>query len=57
MSKRNGDRARFQKERNRKLRHRERIQALVAGLKKTPGEGASGAVDRPVTPPTAPVRL
>ena len=31
MSERNGDRARFQKNRKRKLRHRERIQKLVAG--------------------------
>jgi hypothetical protein len=29
MSRRNGDRARFQKDRKRKLRHRQRIQALV----------------------------
>lgn len=28
MSRRNGDRARFQKDRKRKLRHRERIQKL-----------------------------
>jgi hypothetical protein len=31
MSERNGDRARFQKNRKRKLRHRERIQKLAAG--------------------------
>jgi hypothetical protein len=30
MSERNGDRARFQKNRKRKLRHRERIQKLGA---------------------------
>jgi hypothetical protein len=30
MSERNGDRARFQKNRKRKLRHRERIHAFVA---------------------------
>jgi hypothetical protein len=29
MSRRNGDRARFQKERKRKLRRRQRIQALI----------------------------
>jgi len=29
MSKRNGDRARFQKDRKRKLRHRQRVQELV----------------------------
>jgi hypothetical protein len=42
MSKRNGDRARFQKDRKRKMRHRERIQALVAGVRKKAGEDASG---------------
>ena len=31
MSERNGDRARFQKNRKRKLRHRQRIQKLAAG--------------------------
>jgi hypothetical protein len=31
MSERNGDRARFQKNRKRKLHHRERIQALMTG--------------------------
>jgi len=31
MSERNGDRARFQKNRKRKLRHRERIQKLASG--------------------------
>src|ERR1700730_8139502 len=34
MSERNGDRARFQKDRKRKLLHRQRIQALVAQLRK-----------------------
>jgi hypothetical protein len=29
MSKRNGDRARFQKDRKRKMRHRQRIQELI----------------------------
>ena len=38
MSKRNGDRARFQKNRKRKLQHRQRIQALAAGLVKSTGE-------------------
>ena len=33
MSERNGDRARFQKDRKRKLRHRQRIQALVKALR------------------------
>jgi hypothetical protein len=52
MSKRNGDRARFQKDRKRKMRHRERIQALVAGLKKKPDEDASGAAARPAATST-----
>jgi hypothetical protein len=33
MSARNGDRARFQKDRKRKLRHRQRIQAFVKTLR------------------------
>jgi len=32
MSRRNGDRARFQKDRKRKLRHRERIQELTKAI-------------------------
>ena len=36
MSKRNGDRARFQKNRKRKLLHRQRIQALVRTLRVQP---------------------
>ena len=44
MSKRNGDRARFQKDRKRKLFHRQQIQALKAGLgKKTSASGAAVA--------------
>jgi len=38
MSERNGDRARFQKNRKRKLRHRERIHALAATLPKRANE-------------------
>ena len=41
MSERNGDRARFQKNRKRKLRHRERIQALAATLPKRLQEDVS----------------
>jgi len=33
MSERNGDRARFNKDRKRKLHHRQRIQALVMKLR------------------------
>ena len=36
MSRINGDKARFQKDRKRKLRVRERIRAMVAGLKAAP---------------------
>jgi hypothetical protein len=32
MSKLNGDKARFQKDRKRKVRHRQRIRTLVTGL-------------------------
>ncbi len=43
MSKRNGDRARFQKNRKRKLHHRERVRALMTGLRKeTEAPGATG---------------
>jgi len=41
MSRRNGDRARFQKERKRKMRRRERLQALVGKLR----------ADKPPAPP------
>jgi hypothetical protein len=36
MSARNGDRARFQKDRKRKLRHRERVQEYLKGLRAQP---------------------
>jgi len=38
MSERNGDRARFQKNRKRKLQHRQRIQALLTRLRKRTAE-------------------
>ena len=41
MSERNGDRARFQKDRKRKLRHRQRIRALRATLRTRAEEEAS----------------
>jgi len=44
MSERNGDRARFHKERKRKLHHRQRIQALMAALRKRAEEVASTRV-------------
>ena len=36
MSERNGDRARFQKNRKRKMRRRQRVQALVKALRAQP---------------------
>jgi hypothetical protein len=44
MSARNGDRARFHKDRKRKLHHRQRIQALMAALRKRADEKASARV-------------
>jgi len=41
MSARNGDRARFHKDRKRKLHHRQRVQALVTGQRKQVAEAAS----------------
>ena len=46
MSELNGDRARFQKNRKRKLLHRQRIQALLTRLRKRADENASGAAAR-----------
>jgi hypothetical protein len=44
MSRRNGDRARFQKNRKRKLLHRQRIQTLKAALKiRAAGATSAGA--------------
>jgi hypothetical protein len=55
MSKQNGDRARFQKDRKRKMLHRQRIQALVAALKKPTGEKAP-AQPAEASPPATPRR-
>lgn len=41
MSERNGDRARFQKDRARKMRRRQRVLALVAAMRKKVDERAS----------------
>jgi hypothetical protein len=46
MSQRNGDRARFQKDRKRKLVNRDRSRALAARLAAKPVEDASGAATR-----------
>ena len=51
MSQRNGDRARFQINRKRKVRHRQRIQALAISLSGKPTEHASGAVGRQAATP------
>jgi hypothetical protein len=52
MSARNGDRARFQKDRKRKLIHRQRIQALVAGTRAA-SAGLVTAAGAPPAPPLA----
>jgi hypothetical protein len=44
MSARNGDRARFHKDRKRKLRHRQRIQTLMTGQRKRVDEASSSRV-------------
>jgi len=44
MSKRNGDRARFHKERRRKMLRRQRIQALVKAAAQTREQGAEPAL-------------
>lgn len=45
MSARNGDRARFHKDRKRKLRHRQRIKELKVALRKRSDEGASSRAE------------
>jgi hypothetical protein len=47
MSQRNGDRARFQKNRKHKLHHRQRIRALVTALRNR--RDATASADRSVT--------
>jgi hypothetical protein len=63
MSERNGDRARFQKCRKRKLLHRQRIQALLARVRKPTSErspesedDASGAASLAMQDEGGPVR-
>lgn len=51
MSRRNGDRARFQKDRKRKLLHRQRVQAFVKKheeLRAQPPVAAPAAQDKAV---------
>jgi hypothetical protein len=45
MSRRNGDRARFQKDRRRKLRHRQNIQKLMKALAAAPPQTAVGRAE------------
>ena len=49
MSERNGDRARFQKDRKRKLLYRQRVRLLVARLRKKT-DGAGGEPNVPAQP-------
>ena len=44
MSRRNGDRARFQKDRKRKMLKRQRLQALIKVLRERPAVAASSDV-------------
>jgi hypothetical protein len=41
MSKLNGDRARFRKDRRRRLHRRQRVQVLIAGLRKRAADEAA----------------
>jgi len=44
MSRRNGDRARFQKDRKRKMLKRQRLQALIKVLRERPAVAAASDV-------------
>jgi hypothetical protein len=62
MSERNGDRARFQKNRKRKMLHRQRIQALVTARRTkaesapvTGGQGVTVTFTDAATPAASPV--
>jgi len=44
MSKLNGDRARFQKDRKRKMRLRERLHVAIAAVKKRTGDTAAASM-------------
>jgi hypothetical protein len=54
MSERNGDRARFQKDRKRKLHHRQRIHAVKALLRKRADEESTRVASRKMTDEGAP---
>jgi hypothetical protein len=53
MSRRNGDRSRFQISRKRRLRHRERIQTLKKALQAGATAGAQPALAAPEPAPPA----
>jgi hypothetical protein len=58
MSARNGDRARFQKNRKRKLCHRQRLHALKAALsKRADGEAAARVASLSMQDEGGPVRI
>jgi hypothetical protein len=57
MSERNGDRARFQKDRKRKLHHRQRIHALKALLRKRADEESARVASLKMTDEGAPARI
>jgi ribosomal 50S subunit-associated protein YjgA (DUF615 family) len=58
MSERNGDRARFQKERKRKLRRRQRVQLFVKALRaRTPASVETRLESHAQTAAAEPVRL
>jgi hypothetical protein len=50
MSRRNGDRSRFQVNRKRRLRHRERIEVLKKALQAGAGGEAQSAAAAPAAP-------
>jgi len=56
MSERNGDKARFQKNRKRKLLFRQRVQALMAKVRKRADGQSSGAASRRMNDEGGPVR-
>ena len=56
MSERNGDKARFQKDRKRKLLRRQRVHALMAGVRRRSGGDSLGAASRRMNDEGGPVR-
>jgi hypothetical protein len=56
MSERNGDKARFQKDRKRKLLRRQRVHALMARVRGRAGGESTGAASRRMNDEGGPVR-